>query len=128
MQEKNIYVDKSIKLYIGIPIGLFIINIVFGFYLDQFDLLFSQRGEIFGTGYTDLKVRLFATYHMIDPKIFYNKDDLWGIPIYAASVYMGESLETLAKKALRTYNCLNELQRQGDWAGYGEQLKISDRF
>jgi uncharacterized membrane protein (UPF0182 family) len=32
------------------------------------------------------------------------------------------SLDELAREALRTFERLHERQRQGDWAGYGEQL------
>ncbi len=33
------------------------------------------------------------------------------------------SIDELAKEAVRAFERANELQRQGDWAGYGEQLK-----
>jgi uncharacterized membrane protein (UPF0182 family) len=28
----------------------------------------------------DIQTRLFATYHMLDPQVFYNKEDLWDVP------------------------------------------------
>jgi uncharacterized membrane protein (UPF0182 family) len=35
----------------------------------------------------------------------------------------GVSIDELAREAVQTFERLTELQRQGDWAGYGEQLK-----
>jgi hypothetical protein len=29
-----------------------------------------------------IQARMFATYHMTDPRVFYNKEDLWEIPAY----------------------------------------------
>jgi uncharacterized protein len=60
LQERNIYIDKKVKMHVGILAGLFIFNTSFGFYLDQFNLLFSSHGVIFGAGYTDIHARLFA--------------------------------------------------------------------
>ncbi|HHN66318.1 MAG TPA: UPF0182 family protein [Nitrospirae bacterium] len=46
--------------------------------------------------------RMFATFHMTDPRVFYNKEDLWEIP-----VYKGKSMEpyylilTLPKDTLK---------------------------
>jgi uncharacterized membrane protein (UPF0182 family) len=33
-------------------------------------------------GYLQIQARMFSTYHMTDPKVFYNKEDLWEIPAY----------------------------------------------
>jgi uncharacterized membrane protein (UPF0182 family) len=59
LQERNISIDKRVKIHIGFLAGLFIINIAFGFYLDQFQLLLSPHGIIFGAGYTDIHARLY---------------------------------------------------------------------
>lgn len=32
--------------------------------------------------YLQVQAEMFATFHMTDPKIFYNKEDLWEIPAY----------------------------------------------
>ena len=32
----------------------------------------------------DIQARIFAVYHMTDPQIFYNKEDLWKIPLRTA--------------------------------------------
>jgi uncharacterized membrane protein (UPF0182 family) len=58
-REKKLYADKQVKKHIGILVGLFVVNIAFGFYLSTFHLLFSQHGVIFGAGYTDIHARLF---------------------------------------------------------------------
>lgn len=58
-REKKFYIDKHVKKHIGVLIGLLIMNIAFGFYLNTFQLLFSSHGVIFGAGYTDIHARLF---------------------------------------------------------------------
>jgi uncharacterized membrane protein (UPF0182 family) len=60
LQERNISIDKRVKIHVGFLAGLFIINIAFGFYLDQFQLLFSHHSIIFGAGYTDIHARLYV--------------------------------------------------------------------
>jgi len=60
LQERNISIDKRVRIHVGVLAGLFIISIAFGFYLDQFQLLFSPHGIIFGAGYTDINARLFV--------------------------------------------------------------------
>jgi hypothetical protein len=34
-------------------------------------------------GMLEVQARMFALYHMTDPKVFYNKEDLWEIPAYS---------------------------------------------
>jgi uncharacterized membrane protein (UPF0182 family) len=65
VQEKNISADRRVKIHVGILAGLFIINMAFGFYLDQFQLLFSSHGIIFGAGYTDIHARIYVIRAMI---------------------------------------------------------------
>ena len=33
-------------------------------------------------GFLTVQAKMFSTYHMTDPKVFYNKEDLWEIPAY----------------------------------------------
>jgi uncharacterized protein len=33
-------------------------------------------------GFLQVQASMFSTYHMTDPKVFYNKEDLWEIPVY----------------------------------------------
>ena len=65
VQEKNISADKRVKIHVGILAGSFIINIAFGFYLDQFQLLFSPHGIIFGAAYADIHARLYVLRALI---------------------------------------------------------------
>ncbi len=34
-------------------------------------------------GMLEVQAKMFASYHMTDPKVFYNKEDLWEIPSYS---------------------------------------------
>ena len=34
-------------------------------------------------GMLEVQARMFASYHMTDPKVFYNKEDLWEVPSYS---------------------------------------------
>lgn len=65
VQERNISADKRVKIHVGILAGSFIINMAFGFYLDQFQLLFSPHGIIFGAGYADIHARLYILRALI---------------------------------------------------------------
>ena len=38
-------------------------------------------------GFLQMQASMFSTYHMIDPKVFYNKEDLWEIPAYGDRGY-----------------------------------------
>jgi uncharacterized membrane protein (UPF0182 family) len=38
-------------------------------------------------GFLQVQANMFATYHMTDPKIFYNKEDLWEIPSYGEEAF-----------------------------------------
>ena len=58
IQERRFSVDKRVKLHLGFLFGLFIINIAFGFYLDQFYLLYSQHSVLVGASYADIHARL----------------------------------------------------------------------
>ncbi|MEW6067736.1 MAG: UPF0182 family protein [Nitrospirota bacterium] len=70
LRERNIFIDKKVKIHAGILGGLFIFNIAFGFYLDQFNLLFSSHGIIFGAGYTDVHIKLFSLRLLIVLMLF----------------------------------------------------------
>lgn len=58
-------------------------------YAKIFPTLFRPKGEIpedlrahlrYPGDLFNLQARLYATYHMDDPQIFYNREDLWAIP------------------------------------------------
>jgi hypothetical protein len=60
ISEKNISLDQRVKKHIGV-FGIFIFGtLAFSFYIDTFRLLFSEKGVIFGAGYTDINARLFT--------------------------------------------------------------------
>ena len=65
VQGRNISFNKRVKIHVGILAGSFIINMAFGFYLDQFQLLFSPHGIIFGAGYADIHARLYVLRALI---------------------------------------------------------------
>jgi len=41
-RDKKFYIDKKVKMHISVLIGLLIMNIAFGFYLDTFQLLHNE--------------------------------------------------------------------------------------
>lgn len=45
-------------MHISVMTGLILAVFAFGFYLNRFDILFSQQGVVAGAGYTDVHVRL----------------------------------------------------------------------
>ncbi|MCG2721582.1 MAG: UPF0182 family protein [Thermodesulfovibrionales bacterium] len=65
LQEKNISIDKRVRIHASFLGGLFIINIAFGLYLDQFQLLLSPQGIIFGAGYADVHARMYVLRGLI---------------------------------------------------------------
>lgn len=60
ISEKNISFDPIVKKHISI-FGIFVFTILaFHFFMEAYNLLLSDRGVIYGAGYTDIKVRLFT--------------------------------------------------------------------
>jgi uncharacterized membrane protein (UPF0182 family) len=58
-------------------------------YARAFPGLFRPLGEMpadlrahlrYPAGFFAIQARMYATYHMQDPRVFYNKEDLWSIP------------------------------------------------
>jgi len=58
--ERTLSIDRRARRHLAVLGGLFILNIAFSFYLDQFSLLTEPHGFIHGAGYTDIYGRLFA--------------------------------------------------------------------
>ncbi len=56
--SNNLLIDRKVRRHLGILAGLFIVNMSFGFYLDKFNLLFSEHSIIFGAGYSDINAKL----------------------------------------------------------------------
>jgi uncharacterized membrane protein (UPF0182 family) len=66
-------------------------DIVVKVYARSFPELFKPLDEMpddlkshirYPQGMLDAQARMFASYHMTDPLVFYNKEDLWEIPSY----------------------------------------------
>lgn len=77
--------DGTVQLYINDPEDPLIQT-----YARIFPDLFKSPDEMapdirshlrYPQDFFEIQARLFATYHMQDPQIFYNREDLWNIPI-----------------------------------------------
>jgi uncharacterized membrane protein (UPF0182 family) len=49
-----------IRVHVGVLIGLFLLSIAFGYQLDKFELVYSNRGFATGVSYTDQNAQFFA--------------------------------------------------------------------
>lgn len=58
--SNRVLMAREARKHIGLLVGLFILKIAFGFYLDRFELLYSVHGVIIGAGYADAHARLIA--------------------------------------------------------------------
>ncbi|KPK01891.1 MAG: hypothetical protein AMK71_04110, partial [Nitrospira bacterium SG8_35_4] len=67
-------------------------DVVVKVYARSFPELFKPLDEMpddlkrhirYPQGMLDVQARMFASYHMTDPMVFYNKEDLWEIPSYS---------------------------------------------
>ncbi|HBH61978.1 MAG TPA: UPF0182 family protein [Nitrospiraceae bacterium] len=79
--------NGDIRFYISDPE-----DIMGKVYSRAFPGLFSPLSEMpvdlkrhirYPQGMLEVQARMFASYHMTDPKVFYNKEDLWEIPSYS---------------------------------------------
>jgi hypothetical protein len=57
---KGISIESRARYHLAVLGGLIILNAAAAFYLDQFGLLLSPTGVVFGAGYTDVHARLFV--------------------------------------------------------------------
>ena len=55
---RKVYVESRPRTHLGILVTLLFIFYAWDFYMDRFYLLFSERGIIYGAGYTDIHVDL----------------------------------------------------------------------
>ncbi len=60
LRNTKIFIADYGKKHLSILFALFILKIALGFYLDTFDILYSQQGAVFGAGYADVYGRLIA--------------------------------------------------------------------
>lgn len=56
----GVSMSKEAKMHTGILAGLFLFKVATGFYLDRFELLYSNHSVITGAGYTDVNARLLV--------------------------------------------------------------------
>jgi uncharacterized membrane protein (UPF0182 family) len=56
--ERGISLQPAVKRHLAVLAGLVLVNTGFGFYLDTFQLLFSNGGAVYGANYTDVHARL----------------------------------------------------------------------
>ncbi|MCK9392399.1 MAG: UPF0182 family protein, partial [Syntrophales bacterium] len=56
--QRQIMIDPRVNRHIGILIGLVIMNMGLGFYLESLRMLYSEHGVIFGASYTDVHAKL----------------------------------------------------------------------
>ncbi|MEW6600616.1 MAG: UPF0182 family protein [Nitrospirota bacterium] len=96
--------NGSIKFYLSDPE-----DIMAKVYSRVFPGLFSPLSEMPGDlkkhirypqGMLEVQARMYASYHMTDPKVFYNKEDLWEIPTYG-------------DKQMEPYNTIMKLPGEG---------------
>ncbi len=79
--------NGSVKFYISDPE-----DVLVKAYSNAFPSLFKPMTEMpedlkkhirYPQGMLEIQAKMFASYHMTDPKVFYNKEDLWEIPSYS---------------------------------------------
>jgi uncharacterized membrane protein (UPF0182 family) len=58
VSERGISIEQAVKRHLAVLGGLVLLNMAFGFYLDTFQLLFSDGGVVYGAGYADVHARL----------------------------------------------------------------------
>lgn len=78
--------NGSIEFYITDPQDM-IVKVYSAIFPELFKPLQEMSVDIrkhirYPKGYLQVQASMFATFHMTDPKIFYNKEDLWEIPVY----------------------------------------------
>jgi hypothetical protein len=60
LTQRQIRIDPRVSRHLGFLLGLLIVNMGFGFYLDSLRTLYSEHGVVFGANYTDVHARLLA--------------------------------------------------------------------
>ncbi len=64
LTERGASVDEKVRRHLAILVGVFSCVIAAGFFLDSFQLLFSNNGSFYGAGYVDVNSRLL-TYKIL---------------------------------------------------------------
>ena len=78
--------DGSVTFYISDPDDI-LMKVYKSIFPDLFRPLQDMDEDIrkhirYPKGYLQVQASMYSTFHMTDPKIFYNKEDLWEIPAY----------------------------------------------
>ena len=60
LTQRQIHVDPRVTRHLGVLLGLLIVNMGLGFYLDSLRMLYSDHGVVFGASYTDVHARLLG--------------------------------------------------------------------
>ena len=63
--RRGIEAEGKVLWHLAVNLFLFLLAFAWGFYLDQFDLLQSTRGAVYGAGYTDFHIALPAIWAML---------------------------------------------------------------
>lgn len=64
LTERGASVDGKVRRHLAVLVGIFACVIAAGFYLDSFQLLYSNNGSFYGAGYVDVNSRLL-TYRIL---------------------------------------------------------------
>jgi hypothetical protein len=64
LTERGAVMDVRVRRHLAVLVGIFASVIAAGFYLDSFQLLYSNNGAFYGAGYTDVNSRLL-TYRIL---------------------------------------------------------------
>ncbi len=60
VHSRGLRAAPGAKVHLSVLLALLVVLKALGYWLDQFDLLYSERGAIFGASYTDIHARLPA--------------------------------------------------------------------
>ncbi len=60
VHSRGLRAAPGAKLHLSVLLALLVVLKAVGYWLDQFDLLYSERGAVFGAAYTDIHARLPA--------------------------------------------------------------------
>lgn len=58
LTPKGLQISPKVRKHLALLAGFFLLTVAAGFYLDGYELLFSENGTFYGAGYTDVTTRL----------------------------------------------------------------------
>jgi uncharacterized membrane protein (UPF0182 family) len=99
IQPGRARVAPGVKVHLSVLLALLALLKAGGYYLDQFDLLYSERGAVFGAAYTDVTAQLPALRLLMFISLFAAVLLLvnirirgWTLPIVAVSLWLVTSI------------------------------------